>query len=294
MQNGGPLSASKRQLLNSLRDGSSRTRCLALKKLREIELDETLTNAVVQLFHNDQRSINRLEALNVLRKEWPDERAVRVFTESFSCEHFIAEHAVTILGDIADDRAFNLLETAFLTAKNVWVKINVLSVYHRASQARILEFLKRTSVLYCAEDNIRATAVAMLRRVENPTLARVFLEMMKDKNDRVRANAVEGLGKCLEGPQLTNFLMPLVEDRNNRVRANVLVLLLKQGIRQAERYLSDMVLHANALYRASAAYVLGEIPYAPSRRVMLNTLLDDNHSLVSKQAEKALEKRMAA
>jgi len=283
------------RLLAAIRDGTSNERGSALKRLRDggkQAYDEPARRLLADVVRSDRSGVNRLTALDLLVRSWPEADVERVLVEAFEAEHFIAERAVALLGCKADARAFDVLEVAFLGARNVWVKINVLRVFHRAPQARILQFLQRTNVLACAEDNLRATAVSMLANVRNPSLRSVFLGMVHDRNDRVRANAVEGLGACLTGKGLVRALAPLVTDRNNRVRANALLLLLRLGIERAEAALRQMVDSTSALFRASAAYVIGEAPFAPSRRDMLTRLLSDGDAMVVRQAERALQKQL--
>jgi len=288
------MSLNENNIVKQLGERNTKIRRKALKSLSAVgSFDDCIKHAIIDIFNEDRRGINRLEALNTLIKRWPDPDIVQVFRAALVAELFLAERAVVLLSEAGDAKAFDVLEEAFGKASNVWVRIRVLGVFHSAPQERILLFVKRSGVLACSEDNIRATAISMLSRVNNPTLARVFVSAISDRNDRVRANAIEGLGQCIGGIELARCLLPLAVDRNNRVRANALVFLLRLGVKKVERCLLKMAEHANALYRASAAYVLGEIPFGDSRKELLNRLLRDTDSGVVEQAERALQKQLA-
>lgn len=279
-------------ILVRLQASDPKERCAALRDLVRGAASPTgpLLERVAELVMSESRGVNRLAALDALRLAWPSPEAVAVFRRALADEAWLADRAVTLLAGCGDPQAFALMASAFLATQATALRVAILRVFHAAPQGLLREFLTRSEVLRSPVDELRATAVAMLGRVANPTVARILLGGLSDRNARVRANTVEALAAVLPGPQAARAVLPLLGDRNNRVRANVIVVLLRLGVRKVERFLVEMATHANALFRASAAWAMGQVPGGDTRRALLERLAADADAMVSRQAGLALSR----
>lgn len=279
-----------------LGDKDPHVRYQALKALTaspDAALSPEALAAIVKVCRTDKLPYNRLEAMVVLRRAWPEAAAVEATQERLKDEPWIAEACIKLLGELGDEAAHQVLIQTYLGTEQLDRKLRVVAAYMNAPQHHVFEFLKASKALESPDDKIRATVVALLGRIKNPTLKPVFFKALKDTNARVRANAIEGLQAICTGPELAKLLAAVVGDKNNRVRANAIKGLLDLGVRQAEGLLHEMAHHQNPRYRASAAWVLGEVGHKTgSGRTLLEKLAKDGDNNVSYRAEIS-GKRMA-
>lgn len=276
-------------ILHRLRATENGERFHALQEAEGTTGDVVIKAEAVRIANTDKVGYNRHQALKVLRHYWPDGEVIRAFTARLGDELYIAALVIEILGEIADDTALKLLEKAYFGASNSWIKLQILGHLDRAPQAFIHDFILKSSALNHRDEKIRAATVALLGKLRNRTLKRVFLGRLKDPDPRVRANALEGLAGVCSGRELARILVRFVRDPNNRVRANALLLLLKLGVRQAEEQLIQMAQHGDALFRASAAYVMSQLPPSPSLGPWVRRLAEDPDEAVSAHASSALQ-----
>ncbi len=80
---------------------------------------------------------------------------------------------------------------------------------------------------------------------------------MEDPDPRVRANAVESLWEAERGLALRAF-WKAAHDSNNRVAGNAVLGLLRLGEKGAHAPLEQMSTHRSPLFRATAAWVMGQ------------------------------------
>lgn len=282
------------EFLTSLRDKDPHLRYQALKALatdpQAVREDEVLKLAT-RICRRDKLAYNRLEALNALRHAWPSPEIVDAFNERLEDEAYIAEACIRILGEIGDAAAYGLLSKAFVGATSKPIRLQIIQAYSRADQPAIFDFLKVTGAHESADDEIRATIVSLLGETRNATLRSVFLKALQDTNARVRANAVEALSEVCTGKELLQILAHCVKDRNNRVKANALRSLILLGVAQAAPLLHEMAHHQNPRFRASAAWVLGEVgARVPNGRGWLELLTGDADHNVTYRAGLAARK----
>ena len=244
---------------------------------------------LMRIFRTEQRGVNRLSALQVLMFAWPDERVMDAFRMALASRSFLVSEAVSLLSKDGSEVAFELLSEAFLESDDPALRIAVLKVFHNAPHMSVLSLLRSSDVLRTTNDEVRATAVVMVGRIANPTVVRVLIPFLSDTNDRVRANTVEALGRVLSPQAMARVLSPCLKDRNNRVRGNTILALSLKGFGCVCRELRRMATHANVLFRATAAWVLGRIPDFSGRVDLLQSLRDDRDSMVCRQAAKSLE-----
>ena len=106
---------------------------------------------------------------------------------------------------------------------------------------------------------MRSCAVAGLgqkRQTDEPAKI-LLLNSLKDKDPRVRANAIEALQQC--GWQDAQRLIELTEDIDNRVRANAIKALLSVRVEAAQPAIESMLNDRRARHRRSARWVLESI-----------------------------------
>ncbi len=90
-------------------------------------------------------------------------------------------------------------------------------------------------------------------------LVSVLACFLKHKSPRVRANTVEALEKLLEPDRLVKFLRYMIKDSNNRVKANAALALWRTTGLQGMGILEEMLKNGDIKTKASAAYALGKI-----------------------------------
>ena len=110
-----------------------------------------------------------------------------------------------------------------------------------------------------------------------------ILPFLNSEDDRVRANAVEAIGKLGKGVE---YLSPFLEDRNNRVRANA-VVAMADGLDVSEA-ISRMASHEDPLFRRSALYAIKQVRLESSLAA-LEALIHDEEVGIRNQALEVLQ-----
>jgi len=106
------------------------------------------------------------------------------------------------------------------------------------------------------DSRVRSKAALMFGQIV-PTRG-IMDKLIGDADARVRANLVEGLWNCPDSNCRLLFRQAL-EDPHQRVVGNALVGLQRLGeTREVMRYLGKMVRRPEALFRATAAWVIGQ------------------------------------
>lgn len=272
-----------------LRDDDARVRLGALETLT-VAPDISYRGELVRLCMDDRSGPNRLQAARALRHYWPDAQVIRVYSSRVTDELPVAAEIISILGRIGDTRAVDLLEKAYHTAKEAWVKLKVLSQMHCASEARVHEFLKKTGALTGQDERIRAAAVALVGKLENPSAIRVVLSRVRDRSPRVRANALEAIGARFAGVEAARVMARFVADPHHRVRSVAIKFLLLYGVKSAEDHLRVMVESTEALCRAAAAWVMREVKPTRQMAEWIKKLLNDGSEMVAGMAQAAAER----
>jgi hypothetical protein len=154
--------------------------------------------------------------------------------------------------------------------------------------ARIFPSLVR--LLRHSNPNVRSKAVLMIGRGSRS--ARWVRHRLADTDPRIRANALEGLWgvKTDEARQL---LQSLVHDPNNRVAGNAILGLYRLGDSSVIPDLMNLARHESAMFRATAAWVMGESG-DPRFTEVLAGLMRDPNAILRKRAFSALGNIRAA
>ncbi|HLK62491.1 MAG TPA: HEAT repeat domain-containing protein [Bryobacteraceae bacterium] len=177
--------------------------------------------------------------------------------------------------DLPKERVLALAHAASQTG----VMVDVVVAKHLAEQARLLddnvcppELQRLMDLLSHVTDGSRVLPFLMaLARQPNPHLqskavlmigrinrnAKWVQSRLMDADPRVRANAVEALWGT-DSEEVRQLLRAAGHDSNNRVAGNALMALYRLGDEWAIAELRKMAVHESRLFRATAAWVMGE------------------------------------
>lgn len=271
-----------------LRDADAKVRLGALETLTACP-DISYRGELVRLCMDDRSGPNRLQAARALKHYWPDAQVIRAYSSRVADELPVAAEIIAILGKIGDTRAVDILEKAYHSATESWVKLKVLGQLHCASEARVHEFLKKTGALGEQDERVRAATVALLGKLENASALRAVLACVRDRSPRVRANALEAVGARFAGVEAARVMARFVADPHHRVRSVAIKFLLLYGVKSAEDHLRVMVESSEALCRAAAAWVLREVKPTKQMAEWIKKLLADASEMVSNMAQSAAQ-----
>jgi hypothetical protein len=139
--------------------------------------------------------------------------------------------------------------------------------------------------------HLRSKAVLVLGRHSRST--QWVRHRLDDTDPRIRANALEALWN-VDTPEAHELLHGLIHDANNRVAGNALLGLYRLGQTSAIAEIFAMAEHESPIFRATAAWVMGETG-DPRFMESLAGLLTEPDATVRKRAFAALgQVRMAA
>jgi len=137
-------------------------------------------------------------------------------------------------------------------------------------------------------DKIRATAVNLLGKFISAEDKGLIMGLLSDRDKRVRANTIEALER-LGNRQVVPVLLRYRNDPSNRVRGNVIKALYTLGYADVENDLLAMVTHNDNYMKASAFWVISQIKH-PSRAIedYAGFYLLSENEMVANNARKAL------
>jgi HEAT repeat protein len=136
---------------------------------------------------------------------------------------------------------------------------------------------------------IRATAVNLMGKVIGQQDHEILLSLLNDGDKRVRANTIEAL-ESLGNKRMVPVLLRFRRDTSNRIRGNVLKALYKLGFTDIEQDLLDMIQSQDNLMKASALWVVSQIKAAaPSVIDGCGFNLLNSDEMVYRNAHKAAE-----
>ncbi len=105
------------------------------------------------------------------------------------------------------------------------------------------------------DQKIRATAVNLLGKVIAPNDHNIILSLLNDADKRVRANTIEAL-ESLGNKRVIPVLLRYKNDPSNRIRGNVLKALHSLGRTDIQPGVLDMLNAKDDLMKASALWVI--------------------------------------
>ena len=133
---------------------------------------------------------------------------------------------------------------------------------------------------------IRAKATYIICKVSSNV--QLFEHSLKDKDEAVRANAIEAMWG-VNHPQIRDTLLPCLYDPGNRVRANAAKALYLLRDKWGLNTLMEMLRSSEAITRSTAALALGELNEASASERLAEMAESDESEMVRKSAHKALE-----
>ncbi len=138
------------------------------------------------------------------------------------------------------------------------------------------------------DQKIRATAINLLGKVVGPNDQDIILSLLNDSDKRVRANTIEAL-ESLGNTRLIPILLRFRKDPNNRIRGNVIKALYTLGHTDVSGDLTAMLQTNEPFMMASALWVMTQLKIANRELEDLagHALLHEN-AMVLDNAEKAL------
>lgn len=128
---------------------------------------------------------------------------------------------------------------------------------------------------------VRATAVLLLGKTIGPHDFEIILALLNDNDNRVRANTIEAL-EAVGNKRLVPILLRFRKDGNNRIRGNILKALYSLGYLEIEPDLFEMLNTSNDLMIASALWVIAQVKLSNSRieDAIAKHLLSDSEMVV--------------
>ncbi|MFW5774934.1 MAG: HEAT repeat domain-containing protein [Chitinivibrionales bacterium] len=138
------------------------------------------------------------------------------------------------------------------------------------------------------DQKVRATAINLLGKLIGPNDQQVLLSLLNDPDKRVRANTVEAL-ESLGNKRLVPILLRFRKDQNNRIRGNVIKALYTLGYTEIIPDLLEMLESDNNFMKATALWVVSQICTGTEEVIDLaaHNLLSEN-TMVRENATKAL------
>ena len=135
---------------------------------------------------------------------------------------------------------------------------------------------------------IRATAVNLLGKIIGPNDQDIILSLLNDEDKRVRANTVEAI-ESLGNKRLVPILLRFRKDPNNRIRGNILKALYSLGTRDIEPDLMGMLKSDDNFMKASALWAISQVKIN-SRDIedMAGLYIFSDNEMVVNNAKKAL------
>ena len=157
-----------------------------------------------------------------------------------------------------------------------------------ADPARIMPSLMR--MMRHPNPYLRSKAVKMIGRASHSV--KWVMGRLSESDQRVRANAIESLW-TVDTPEARALLSFAVSDANNRVVGNALLGLYYLGDSAVLPEIAKLASHVSALFRATAASVMGETA-DPRFAEALRRLIGDPDAAVRKCAFASLGQLRAA
>ena len=151
---------------------------------------------------------------------------------------------------------------------------------------KILEILEK--LVQDKDEKIRATAVNLLGKFVGPNDHDLIMSLLNDKDKRVRANTVEALER-LGNKRLVPILLRFRRDPINRIRGNVLKALYNLGHKNIEEDLLDMLNNSDNFMKASGLWVIAQIrPQVKQFEDLAGLYFLSDNEMVFSNSKKAL------
>ena len=142
-----------------------------------------------------------------------------------------------------------------------------------------------------SDERVRASAIYIAGKWSWPNIEKIIDEAINDRDNRVRANALE----CIAKPELQSIFLDRIisiarSDRNNRVRANAAYVLLNHHPELSAEIAIEMAGSQEVLMRSSAVWLMGMIQSDRFNGLLLEMLKSEKEEVVIHQLVKTLAK----
>ena len=197
------------EILAGLKDSNPQKCYRMLKRLVSQgyhQEDAAVLKTLIRTCKKAKPVYNRLEAMRALRPFWKNEDARNAILSRLKDETFIINPCLEIIGSIADQHALEALLDFYQKSAKPQTKCQVLRSLSKASLTDVFQFLRITKAHESPDESLRSTVVALLGERKDPTLKKMFMQALGDKNSRVRANAVEALEQLLPKKELAKVM----------------------------------------------------------------------------------------
>ncbi|MBI3039941.1 HEAT repeat domain-containing protein [bacterium] len=135
--------------------------------------------------------------------------------------------------------------------------------------------------------NVFATAILGLGEFKQPILIGYLQHSLLHSESRIRANAIEALGK-FEFHQVREIVFPFLKDPSNRVQANVISIFFQAGHgNEVPKHLRKLLDSGNRWERASGSWIAGKFRLFETVERLIE-LLHDDEAVVTDRAAWAL------
>lgn len=273
----------KATIAAALRDPDSAARCRFIECLPAHDIDPDIFQLVCKLAREDSDIQVRLFALRRLEPFWPDPTIVSLL-RALACDREIqvADAAAGALARAKDSRAREALLEAYLKAPHFgykWLAFEALTTHWAF---RDIESIVLGYFIADSDEVIRASTVSYLSTMHDPQLLSDLIQLLTDKDARVRANALEALGAFADVID-RNVFERMLSDPHHRVQSAAMVILEKVGGISFDGRLAQMVHHRDEVVRASAVWVMRQHKDAKRHRVHLENLAEDSSPAVQRQ-----------
>jgi putative ABC transport system ATP-binding protein len=180
-----------------------------------------------------------------------------------------------------------------LSDENPWVRHLAMTELKEFEQGD-LNADQQSQILKMFDDldeRVRASAAFIAGKWETPLKKDILHRAIKDRDNRVRANAVEGLtSRLLQEEFLPDLLQLAHGDRSNRVRANATLIVSKFDHDTAMKIAMTMMESQDIMMRSSAAWLFGAAKLQGGDDVLLRHMNLESEEIVLNQIVRALAK----
>jgi len=200
---------------------------------------------------------------------------------------------VTALQDDAIDMSWENQPTFVYGTKEYWL-YELSSVDFKIRVKAIIELSKTPSPLIAERlfelmgeerhEHVIATLVKYLAHFDDVRFFETVLPYLKHPDNRVRANAIEGL-EIAGDRRAASHLTPLLVDPDNRVRANAAKCLMSSHPDDVASTITDMLDSEHEWMRDSALFLIGTAKPASATELLARACRDLQSDIRSKAAE---------
>lgn len=169
-----------------------------------------------------------------------------------------------------------------LQSRDFRVRIKAIIELAKTRQRRIFE--KLIEVQDQEEHEwVHATFSKYLGHFRQPESFERIVRYLDSRDNRVRANALEGL-EFLADEGAVELVRPMLQDSDNRVRANAAKFLVRFDLPSVESALDAMLESKEEWMRDSATYILARVEFEGIEAFLERALQDPNPVIASKAA----------